>query len=170
MKRTRPLMPHARNEELVVEQLPDETLVYDLQRHKAHCLNATAAFVWRHCDGQTSVSELARLLQDELGTPANEEVVWLALDRLERVHLLQERGQHGTETRRYSRRQVVRRLGQIGIALPMVVSIVAPRAAQAATTTTIAACAGFCQGIGLPCSDDPDKKCEQFEPGECGCA
>ena len=83
--------PHARTESLLVEELSEETLVYDEERHKAHCLNPTAAFVWHHCDGQTSVSELARLLEDELGIPANEEVVWLALDRLERVHLLEER-------------------------------------------------------------------------------
>ena len=138
MERIRPLMPCAREDQLVVEELPDETLVYDLERHKAHCLNPTAAFVWRHCDGQTSVSELARLLEDELATPANEEVVWLALDRLERVHLLQEQGQHRTETPRYSRRQVVRKLGQI--AVPMVVSIVAPRAAHAATCISEAEC------------------------------
>ena len=40
METTRALMPRARQDELVVEELPDETLVYDLKRHKARCLNA----------------------------------------------------------------------------------------------------------------------------------
>jgi hypothetical protein len=47
MKTTRALMPRARRDELVVEELDDETLVYDLERHKARCLNHTAALVWR---------------------------------------------------------------------------------------------------------------------------
>ena len=50
-------MPRARQDELVVEELSDETLVYDLKRHKANCLNRTAALVWQDCDGQTSVSQ-----------------------------------------------------------------------------------------------------------------
>ncbi len=147
------MKPHARKEGLIVEELSDETLVYDPERHKAHCLNQTAAFVWRHCDGQTSVSELAGLFHDELGIPANEEVVWLALDRLERVHLLQERGQHGTEAPRYSRRQLVKRLGQIGIAIPMVVSIAAPLAAAAASCVDV----NTCEKVLLPpfCNGQP---------------
>ena len=35
METTRELMPRARQDELVVEELQDETLVYDLKRHKA---------------------------------------------------------------------------------------------------------------------------------------
>ncbi len=29
----------SRRDELVVRELPDEVLVYDLRQHKAHCLN-----------------------------------------------------------------------------------------------------------------------------------
>ncbi len=157
--------PHARKEGLLVEELSDETLVYDLERHKAHCLNQTAAFVWHHCDGQTSVGELARLLEDELGIPANEDVVWLALDRLERVHLLRERGEHRTETPRYSRRQLVTRLGQIGIALPMIVSIVSPLAAAAVSCVTVAQCTATSPPCsGLPICGFPGKCCRQTGP------
>ena len=46
----------ARHDELVVQELPDEVLVYDLRKHKAHCLNQTAAFVWNHCNGQASAA------------------------------------------------------------------------------------------------------------------
>ena len=41
METTRALMPRARQDELVVEELQDETLVYDLERHKACCLSRT---------------------------------------------------------------------------------------------------------------------------------
>ena len=90
METTRALMPLARQDELVVEELQDETLVYDLKRHKARCLNRTAALVWQHCDGQTTVTELAALLEEQLATPTDETVVWMALDRLGRAHLLSE--------------------------------------------------------------------------------
>ena len=40
------MLPKARQEQLTVRELPDETVVYDLARHKAHCLNPTAALIW----------------------------------------------------------------------------------------------------------------------------
>ena len=50
-------LPLARRERLLVEELPDEVLVYDLDREKAHCLNRTAALIWNHCDGRTTVED-----------------------------------------------------------------------------------------------------------------
>ena len=64
------VMPRARQDDFVVEKLPDETLVYDLNRYKAHCLNPTSALVWRRCDGRTTVAEVAALLERELRYPA----------------------------------------------------------------------------------------------------
>ena len=55
-------LPLAREEKLIVREMPGELLVYDLKSHKAHCLNQTAAFAWRHCDGQPGVPELAAML------------------------------------------------------------------------------------------------------------
>ncbi|HSZ13853.1 MAG TPA: hypothetical protein VK790_07445 [Solirubrobacteraceae bacterium] len=39
----------------------EELLIYDQDRHIAHCLSPIAACVWRHCDGERDVSELAVL-------------------------------------------------------------------------------------------------------------
>ena len=132
MKTTRALMPRARQDELVVEQLPDETLVYDLKRHKAHCLNRTSALVWPRCDGRTTVAEVAALLESELRIPADEAVVWMALDRLGRAHLLEEQVTLPADKTRYSRREVLRtlrRVAGISLLLPVVDSIVSPVAA-----------------------------------------
>ena len=74
METTRALMPRARQDELIVEELQDETLVYDLKRHKAHCLNRTSALVWRRCDGRTTVAEVAALRERELKIPADQAV------------------------------------------------------------------------------------------------
>ena len=45
-----------------VERLAGETLVYDLRRHRAHCLNPAATLVWRCCDGRTTVASAAARL------------------------------------------------------------------------------------------------------------
>ncbi len=158
MKTTRALMPHARQDELVVEELPDETLVYDLKRHKANCLNRTAALVWRRCDGQTSVAEVTAMLEEQLATPTDEAVVWMALDRLGRAHLLSEPVTLPTDRAQYSRREVLRtlrRVAGISLLLPVIESIVAPRAsASSSGCLTVGQCEG--QGLIPPgCHEQP---------------
>ena len=63
------MFPETARDEVLIEALGDELVVYDLVRHRAHCLNKSAALVWRHCDGKTTIAELAKLLQKELGLP-----------------------------------------------------------------------------------------------------
>ncbi len=146
METTRTLMPRARLDELVVEELPDETLVYDLKRHKAHCLNRTSALAWRRCDGRTTVAEVAVLLETELKIPADEAVVWMALDRLGRAHLLKEQATLPADRAQYSRREVLRTLRQvagISLLLPVIETIVAPHAAaQQSDCVTPGQCEG----------------------------
>src|SRR5207249_1852852 len=97
--------------DLVVQEVADETLVYDLKRHRVHALNPTAPRVWRLCDGRTTIAEMAERLSRETGPPADEEVVWLALDGLGRARLLQERVTRPGDAERVSRRAVARKLG-----------------------------------------------------------
>ena len=166
METTRALMPRARQDELVVEELRDETLVYDLERHKARCLNPTAALVWRHCDGQTSVAEVAALLEEQSATPADESVVWMALDRLSRAHLLSEPVTLPAEKARYSRREMLRtlrRVAGISLLLPVIESIVSPLAAAQASCISIAVCGSFPISAcgGAPICGDPGQCCER---------
>jgi hypothetical protein len=135
------MRPLARSPEnnLLVRELERELLVYDLARHRAHCLNRTAALVWQGCDGRSTVADLGRRLEAELAIPGGEGAVWLALRQLRRAHLLVEpvdppAAPEGS-TRRCTRRQAARRLGLAAAALlPLVTSIVAPTPAMAATT------------------------------------
>ena len=130
---TRLPRPKAREDDLVVEELPDEVVVYDLRRHKAHCLNRTAAMVWKRCDGRTTVPDNARRVGQESQTPISDEVVWLALDDLGKSHLLQAR----VGSPPVSRREALR-LGLAGaVVFPLVTSILAPTAAQAASLVTV---------------------------------
>lgn len=124
----------ARRDGLVISELPDEVLVYDLNQNKAHCLNQTAAQVWNLCDGQTTVTEIARMLAQEANKPVDEEVVWLALKQLGKANLLQERMSMPGAGVNFSRRLAMRRLGlAAAIVLPLVTSIVAPMAVSAAS-------------------------------------
>src|SRR5579859_903618 len=130
------MLPKARLNQILVEQVDDELVVYDEARDVAHSLNPSAALVWRHCDGRTTVPELTNLLHTTLKLPADEELVWLALDRLETAHLLQDRLERPTEMASVSRRQVIRKLGLasgVALLLPVVTSIVAPSPALAAS-------------------------------------
>src|SRR5688500_359444 len=81
-------LPLARRDNLVVEELSDETLIYDLERDKAHCLNSTAARVWRDCDGRTTVRQLTANLRREIHPQANKQLVLLALTKLRKARLL----------------------------------------------------------------------------------
>ena len=122
------VVPAARKEGLVVKELPDEVLVYDLERHKAHCLNQSAAKIWKLCDGRTTSLEITRKLNDELGLPVDEEVVWFALEQLGTARLLQERIARPGINPGISRRQVIKRLGLVAVAVPLVTSLLAPTA------------------------------------------
>jgi hypothetical protein len=147
--------PARRAEGLVVTEVAGELLVYDLERHRAHCLNPPAAVVFKHCDGSQSVQELARLLNKELGVPVDTDCVWLALDGLGRAKLLQRRVSRPAAAGRLSRRELMRRLG-IAVLLPAVTSVLAPTPAQAAATC-VSDCTG--QAFGTPCSSTAPANC-----------
>lgn len=123
--------PKARHDGLVVRELEDEVLVYDLERHEAHCLNTTAAAVWRRCDGATPAATIAMQLSREVGAPVDEDVVWLALDEVSKLHLL-ETPVVRTDAA-LSRAQVLRRAGVVAaaVALPAALSLQVPSASAA---------------------------------------
>jgi len=138
-------IPRRRHVGIMVQDLADEVLVYDLERHRAHCLNRTAAFVWQHCDGKIPLAEVARQLETAFKVPAGETLVWLALGRLERAHLLQERLHAPAEAAHYSRREFVRKLRQLGVIsalLPAVSSIGTPTAEAAVSCVYKDLCPG----------------------------
>ncbi|HEY8188008.1 MAG TPA: PqqD family protein [Pyrinomonadaceae bacterium] len=140
--------PKMRKHGLVIDELTDEVLVYDLDSDQAHCLNRTAALVWRCCDGNTSAPEIAHRLEVELGALFNEQLVWMALEQLKNLHLLEDSISVPSEFTHLSRRRMIRQLGlAAAVAVPVVTSIVAPTAVQAAT----------CQPSGAPCI--PNKLC-----------
>jgi len=154
MKRAKEqLIPEARRAGLVVQELSGEVLVYDRERNKAHCLNSTAARVWEYCDGKRSVAQIARAIEGEINAPVDEDVIWLGVEQLNKIHLLQEHAKLPEHKSGLSRREVMKRIGlAAAVALPVVTSIIAPSAAQAANclpsgsacTASAQCCSGLC--------------------------
>lgn len=120
-----PNNPVARQNGLVVQEMPDEVLVYDLDSNKAHCLNQSAALVWKSCDGNNSVGDIVRQFESTGGGKVTEDFVWLAIDQLNENGLLENNVAprfHGQ-----SRRQVLKTIGLASmVALPVIASLVAP--------------------------------------------
>ena len=153
------MKPEKRRDGLVVTELQDEVLVYDLDRHRAHCLNPAAAAVFRRCDGRTSVREIARGLRaDGRGSAsASEAAVWLALERLAEAHLLEAKVKGAAGAPAVSRRELIRRAAVLsGLLLPAVTSMVAPTPAEAAATC-VASCTS--KPFGTPCSSTAPANC-----------
>src|SRR6185503_3373943 len=130
--------PRARRGELVVQELAGETLVYDQERHRAHCLAATVAWVWRHCDGRTAPAVLAERLSRARGAPVDEEVVRVALHRLARARLLEGPPPPASSLSLRSRRELLKRVALLGGL--SVLSMAAPTAGQAASCVSSADC------------------------------
>ena len=141
--------PLARRDGLVVKTVGDEVLVYDLERARAHSLDALAAAIWRQCDGRRPVAALAAAVRAETGVPVTAAAVEYGLAALGRARLLAgERPVPGP-----TRRQVLARIGTAA-AIPLVLSITAPTAAQAQSGPPTPTCipqGGACSLTSLPC-------------------
>jgi hypothetical protein len=162
----------ARNDELVVQDLPDEVLIYDLKSHKAHCLNTTAAFIWKHCDGQTTADQMAKMMQQEWQMPVTEDAVWFALNKLSKAELLQERIVLPEAKAGMSRRSAIRRLGLGALMIPVVMTIVSPTAmAGASIPPACLACIKKITGAAdcvTPTADCTDVPGACFDNAGCG--
>ena len=126
--------PQTRKTQIFVQELPDELVVYDVERNEVHCLNGTAARVWALCDGTHTIAEIVQLLGSDLEPQAAETLVWLALDQFTEKHLLEEAMANPPALHRpadMTRRHMMLQAGLIIGLLPVVDSIIAPPAALA---------------------------------------
>jgi hypothetical protein len=136
-----------------MRELGDELLIYDLDRHKVYCLNRMAMQVFRHCDGETTIPDMARRISKAFGAPVEEEAIQLGLARLQKARLLEE----GLSARTFdgSRRDMLRRLGKVAVlVLPVVTALTVPTSAHAAS---------------CPCNVGPFTRCSECQPNQrCG--
>ena len=116
----------------IVKRVDDELVIYDEHSHKVFHLNRAAAIVWEHCDDASSPEDLALTLASRSGLPASEELANLALQDLRDAGLI-EGSFASAPGREVARRDVVTRIAGLALALPIVVSLLAPTPAMAAS-------------------------------------
>lgn len=147
---THEYVPAARVDGLVVTESKNEVLVYDTTQHHIHHLNQMSAEVWRLCDGRRSVSDLVREVQLKVDGTVTQEGVRLALTKLEGANLLDAPLDAGMRGSGHTRRALLKRAAVAGaVAVPTIVSITAPTAAQTASQ-----CTGGSRPNGCDCKND----------------
>lgn len=125
MDRNPGAIPAARTDSLVTTETAGEVLVYDQASHHIHHLNHASVLVWQRCTGDATVEEIAA----RAGLPV--ESVRMAVGMLAAADLLERDVPGLPRGTRGSRRALLRRAGvAAGIAIPAVVSVSAPLAAQ----------------------------------------
>lgn len=157
------IKPVAKTSEILVQELENELLIYNLKTNQAFCLNETSAIIYQLCDGTKTVAEISRTLNKNLKQSISEDLIWLTLDSFKKDNLLEESDEFKINFNGLTRRQVIKKIGfATMIALPIVSSVVAPSAAMAqsgGTAALFAACttnpdcaSGACQPCGGFCS------------------
>lgn len=117
-------LPPARNSEVVIQQLENETLVYDLSINKAYCLNETSARVFLAAGNNGTFEDLRKRYK------LSDELIYLALDELKKNNLIQD--EYSSPFAGISRREVIRKVGLTSmVALPVISTLIAPTAAHA---------------------------------------
>jgi hypothetical protein len=152
--------PVSRKADIVVQELGNEVLIYDLKIHKAFSLNETSALVWQACNGNRTINEISAQISAQLNSPVNEEFVWLALEQLKKENLIENEAEVSAPFEGMSRREVIRKVALTSlIALPIVSSLVAPMAVHAQSGVCAAGSCrcpnatpstGNCQGSSTP--------------------
>ncbi len=126
------MQPKSRTCNIVVQDLENEILIYDLQTNKANCLNKTLATVWKFCDGKRTIPEIIAEVSKELKKPVLEDLVYLSIKQLKEVNLLEHSEKLELRLENTSRREVIKKIGMTSmVALPIISSITVPKAVDA---------------------------------------
>lgn len=153
--------PVSRKDDIVVQELNGEVLVYDLRTDKALCLNETSSIIWAACDGTRNVSQIGAYASEKLNAQVNDDLVWLALDEFRKEHLLTTAPDTDHYFEGVSRRDVIKKIGiASAIAIPVVMGLIAPPAANAASI-----CGAACNPGNNPCTNAACPTCSNQGAG-----
>lgn len=144
-------LPKARTENILEQNLKNETLIYDLTIDKAFNLNATLTAVYKACGRNLTFDELKRKHR------FTDDFIYLALDELKRENLLGEDFQ--SPFAKTNRREVIKKVGLATMfTLPLITGLVAPKAINATSN----------QGSNPPAEQRPylNDTCSTFSPPE----
>lgn len=162
--------PYARRnkDDVIIETVGDEIVIYDVKNQHCYSLNPTSATIWNLCDGQTTPAEMVLLLK-QAHTLSDEEanaVIDSSLEQLTQAELLVDDHPHRVQSQpSVNRRTLLKALGGM-ISLPVISSIVMQPA--------IAQSSFVCVGVGCaePCTEPNPYKCYSVTgngTGKCNC-
>lgn len=127
-------LPKARNTDIIEQNLGNELLIYDLQINRAYTLNETSMKVYRACNGKQTFEDIRNSYQ------FNDELIHLALSGLQEINLITDY-KSSDYFAGLSRREIIKKVGLATmIALPMIVSLTAPKSSQAASNSCGQSC------------------------------
>jgi len=128
--------PKTRQDNVTVEQIQDECVIYDSSSKKAHHLNSTLAWVWKHSDGTRTIDDLATAMQRDMGYDDTPKVIASGLKQLADANLLEAESVDlnaiAAADSTVSRRAV---MAGAAIVAPIISSILAPTPAAAKSKT-----------------------------------
>jgi len=124
--------PRIRQDNVLAEEVQGECVVYDSGSKKAHHLNSTLSWVWKHCDGTHTIEDLTTAMQRDLGGKDASGIVVTGLKQLADANLLEPKSfdphYFVPEGPAVSRRSVI---AGATIVAPVISSILAPTPAAA---------------------------------------
>ncbi len=123
----RSILPVARTKDIVLQETGQDVLIYDVRSKKAHHLNETVYFVWTRCNGKNLIEDVASELTEKFGAKVGCDFIWLAIDELSKIGLVNTSVHHD----RISSRKALLRYALPAVVFPAVVSLVAPQTADA---------------------------------------
>jgi hypothetical protein len=141
-------LPLAASANILIQEIGAETLVYKLDTHQYFHLNKISTLVWQNCDGRKPIDQIAADVGKTLNQAVSEDLVWLTLESLENQALITGRLTTPAKFNGLSRRQVIKEIGLAAgaVALPLVVSMVAPRALNAQSPGGVPGNVDVCSG------------------------
>ncbi|CAD5981199.1 hypothetical protein PCC9214_04763 [Planktothrix tepida] len=138
------MIPVARTENLLLQDIGNELIIYDQDNNSSHCLTPLAVRIWELSNGQNTVNDIAHKLEKEFNLPADSDVdmrglVWLTLEELERYKLIKEYRKEPIAIPNISRRKAIKTATlvggfAIGSMFPGVKSIASPDPGGARST------------------------------------
>lgn len=112
-------LPPSKTENIVVQNLESELLIYNLVTNKVFCLNETSALVYRACDGKTDLADFKKTHQFP------DELIFLALNNLKKEGLIKDN--FDLPLKGLSKREFIKKIGlSTAAALPIITAINAP--------------------------------------------
>lgn len=161
--------PIARKSDIVMQEIDDETLIYDIIENKAFNLNHTSAMVWSLCNGARTVADIAKDMTGKLDSVITEDFVWLAVEQLKKDNLLEDCTAIVIPFEGLSRRKIIRKVGLASlVAFPIISSLLAPLPIHAASgcfgnnnarqSADGCTCDSASDCIGNCCADSPNPR------------